>query len=47
MEIATTDYRHPTPGWTTWHSDSPHLTGAVDGLAHLDISATHRRQLPA
>lgn len=36
VEIATTDYRHPTPGWTTWHSDSLHLTGAVDGLAHLN-----------
>lgn len=23
---------------TTWNSDSPHLIGAVDGLAHLDIT---------
>lgn len=39
VAVATTDHQHPTPGWTTWHSDSPHLVGAVDGVTDLEITA--------
>jgi hypothetical protein len=38
VAVATTDHPCHT-GWTTWHSDSPHLVGAVDGVTDLEITA--------
>lgn len=39
VHLQPASYKHPKPGWTTWRSDSPHLTGDVDGYAHLEATA--------
>ncbi|WP_344681415.1 hypothetical protein [Saccharopolyspora taberi] len=39
VHLKSAGSKHRWPGWMTWRSDSPHLTGDVDGFAHLEITA--------